>query len=211
MYKKVLKLKVYSMRYFHFHSNDPEFLELQYFDAPLKSKQCTETTKSGSRCKRKVVIGTPICFTHLKSKMFLEIANSTIPNAGKGLFARKPSAPNNAVVFEKGDFIANYDGQVISQEELLRRYNQNTAPYAVSLTKKSGLVEDAALSRGVGSLLSHKPRSANVRFSLGRNNRVKIVATRNIKNNQELFVNYGNDYRFDEDVRTSTNNSKWLA
>ena len=196
------------MRYFHFHTDDPD---LDWFDAPLKSKQCEKHTKSGARCKKKVIIGAPICWQHLKSQMFLEVNNSTINGAGKGLFARKPSAPDNEIIFKKGDFIANYSGQIITQEELLRRYGDYTAPYGMELSKKSRLIEDAALARGVGSLINHKPRGANVKFIRGRNNRVRLHATKNIKNNDELFTNYGREYRFNEPTRSSTNNSKYLV
>ena len=54
-------------------------------------------------------------------------------------------------------------------------------------------------------------RGANVRFSISANNKIKIIATKNIKNNAELFVNYGNDYNFNEPVSTSTNNRKWTV
>ena len=144
-----------------------------------------------------------------KKKLFLEIADSTIQNAGKGLFARKPSATANAIVFKPNEFIAYYDGQVINHQELLERYGQWTAPYGIKLHHNQ--YEDAALSRGVGSLINHSPRRANVRFSISANNKIKIIATKNIKNNAELFVNYGNEYNFNEPVSTSTNNRKWTA
>ena len=82
----------------------------------------------------------------------------------------------------------------------------------MELSQRSGLAEDASLERGVGSILNHKPkRQANVEFIRGRNNRVKLLATKPIRNHSELTASYGRNYRFNEDVRTSTNNSKYLA
>ena len=39
-------------------------------------------------------------------------------------------------------------------------------------------------------------------------NRAQLIATKNIRGGHEILVNYGDDYRFDEYVFTSTTNNK---
>ena len=143
------------------------------------------------------------------SQKFLQIRTSTIEGAGDGLYARKgPIDDRSIVVFKAGDVVCQYNGEVISQENLEERYgSRNTAPYAVLLN--SNRREDGALARGVGTLINHNVRKQNCRIAINRNNRAQIVATKNIRNGDELFVSYGRSYRFNEDVETSTNGRKY--
>ena len=132
-----------------------------------------------------------------------------IPNAGKGLFVFNPSVAPNDIVFRKGDKICNYNGELIDETELNRRYGDTTAPYAIELQKKQ--YSDAAIVRGLGSMLNHNTKAkTNVRFSIKRDNSdITIIASKNIRNNTELFVHYGKNYKMNEkDVVTYTGNNK---
>ena len=79
----------------------------------------------------------------------------------------------------------------------MERYGSYTAPYGIQISKRQN--EDGALHRGIGSLVNHPPHNgrSNARFSVSKQ-RIVLVATKNIRNNQEIFVNYGRDYRFNE-------------
>ena len=135
---------------------------------------------------------------------------STIPDAGDGLFARRGSVDDRTIVFKSGDVICQYNGEIISQQTLEERYGDNTAPYGVEL--RAGRKEDGALARGVGTLINHYPRKKNCRIAVNRANRAQIIAIKNIKNGDELFVSYGRSYRFNEDgVETSTNGRKYTV
>ena len=57
-------------------------------------------------------------------------------------------------------------------------------------------------------MINHSNARVNCRFSIGHNNRANIVATKTIKYNQELFLNYGSEYQLNEDTCSSTNRSK---
>ena len=107
-----------------------------------------------------------------------------------------------------GDTICPYNGQVINTHQLEQRYGEQTAPYAIRV--KDNKYEDAALQRGIGSLANHKPRAqSNTEFVVSRDH-INLRATKNIRNGQELFVSYGNDYHFNEPgVHTTTNRSKY--
>lgn len=198
------------VKYFHFHAPN-----IQY-DAVLSSMQCSHLKPDNTYCKRKVVIGLPLCFQHTASDYKLKIKPSSIPNAGLGLYAYDTTKEPGEVVFDynsrtrEGVRICPYYGQVIDEETLFSRYGEYTAPYAIFLD--NGLTEDNATKRGIGSLINHKPQAqCNCYFLLdATDNRVYIVSSKKIKNGQELFVNYGRNYRFNEPgVQSSTNQSKY--
>ncbi len=65
--------------------------------------------------------------------------------------------------------------------------------------------EDGAIHRGVGTLVNQWPTAnrTNARFGVSRN-RIVLFTTKNIRNGQEIFVRYGNEYRFDEKTQYST-------
>ena len=123
------------------------------------------------------------------------------------LFARNVHEVDG-VVFPNGDIVCPYNGKIIDRNELNRRYKEYTAPYG--LQNRIGIFEDTAFRRGIGSIINnHFPSKANCRISIGRNNRASIVATKNIKNGEELYINYGKDYKLVE--KGVTNNNKYKA
>ena len=93
------------------------------FQSNLICEQCNALTKNGARCKRTVCIGLPYCFSHLASLKHLKIKPSTIPNAGKGLFAIDNTKRPNAVIFNQNAVICEYNGEIIDKNELIHRYN----------------------------------------------------------------------------------------
>jgi len=192
------------VKYFHFHTPNGDD-----YDAPLETHRCRANAKAGNRCKNRVTIGLSTCWQHTLSQKFLQIKTSTIPNAGDGLFARRGKIDDRTiVVFKSGNVVCQYNGEIISQQTLEDRYGDNTAPYGVELR---GRKEDGALARGVGTLINHNPRKKNCRIATNRANRAQIIAIKNVKNGDELFVSYGRSYRFNEDVETSTNGRKYTV
>jgi hypothetical protein len=151
------------------------------------------------------VIGLPYCWTHLLSEKNLRIKASTLPDAGKGLFAQKKNAGTD-IIFRKDDSIIQYQGQEIDGNQLQMRYDDFTAPYGIQLNK--GKFEDGACKRGAGNLVNHASSSSgkvNAQFVIDtRRNRVVLKAIKNIRNDTEIFVNYGRDYGFNEGTRYTT-------
>lgn len=192
---------------FEFLVNQPGQVPALAFSCKLQCVRCDGTTAKGARCKRRVCIGTPYCPAHLKKEMNLNIADSLLAGAGKGLFAYDPDDPDgNEIVFRPKDVIVQYDGEIISEAELGERYGEHTAPYG--LQEKYGVMytEDGACRRGAGTLANHKPHSqANAKLSFGSGRRrFQLVATKNIRNGQEIYVSYGRAYKFDEPTLTRT-------
>ena len=189
--------------YFHFSDGDIKF------DGKLDSMQCEAVKDNGEQCNNNTVIGHDFCHVHRKHMLHLQIKDSTLTDAGKGLFAFGEA---NKVIFKKGSRICLYNGELIDTDKLLERYHDNTAPYTVQLHNKNGepQYEDAAMERGIGSLANHSRNKSkiNARLSINRGNKAQLIATKNIKSGQEIFVNYGPDYKFDDDISTCTNRWK---
>ena len=178
-------------KYFHFHI-DTEHMT-HHFDAQMSTERCTYMKKNGEQCKNNVIIGQPYCWIHERIGNNLKIARSLIEDAGLGLFAWNGTG-NRDVVFKKGEIICPYYGEIIDEEELIRRY---AAPYGIEI-KAHEIYEDAALQRGIGSLVNHWPRKKNVRFSVSRQKRVNVVALKKIRNGEELYASYGKEYKMNQ-------------
>ena len=175
-----------------------------HFRAKLYSEQCTAQKKNGQGCKNICCIGSPYCWTHLLYIKNLRIKPSNIPQAGKGLFAMDPLTNDTKKVFSKGERIVEYDGELMHHAELERRYGEYTAPYGVMISQNRDLYEDAALHRGVGSLCNHAAGGrANARLAVSHS-RIILIATKNIRNGDEILVNYGARYKFNEPTKYST-------
>ena len=176
------------------------------FQCKLKSHRCVETNAKGQRCKKRSVIGIPVCWIHLLNKKHLRIKETTsVPQTkGKGLFALDRKESDNSVIFKKGQTIFAYEGQYINEATLDERYGEFTAPYAV-MVKKDRYI-DSACERGVASLINHanNKRNVNAKFVVTRGaNRkasgIKVVPIKDIRNDKEIFLDYGRDYQFDEE------------
>lgn len=173
------------------------------FECQMVSSRCESATKHGTRCGRHACIGTRYCWTHLLRDKKLRVKKSDTAGAGKGLFAMDIDKTDNQRVFAVSDFIIEYDGDVLNQSEIDRRYGEHTAPYAIGLSRRSKKIEDAACRRGFGALINHS-HSPNCEFQLMRNNRVSVVAIKSIKNNTELLADYGTAYRLDDNASHRT-------
>ncbi len=105
------------------------------FACDLQCRQCSaHTSTTGARCGRRTCIGVEYCWQHLRSVAHLRIGPSTVPGAGKGLFAHAgvPHAGPNAVVFRNGEVILPYRGEALTRAQLHTRYGPHgTAPYAL--------------------------------------------------------------------------------
>jgi len=179
-----------SSYYFSFY--DPQFNRIFY--SRMMSGRCRAMTKRNTHCRKRCCIGIEYCFTHLPIEKSLQIRESTIPNAGLGLFAHRENGLPNQIVFRTNQTIIPYEGEVINRDELINRYGEFTAPYGLQTYQNEYV--DSALRRGVGSIANKNTGNNNCRFSIdNRNRRAVLKATRNIRQDEEIFVGYGNQYR----------------
>jgi len=177
---------------FQFNIND----NLQ-FEGDIICQRCIEINKKGNQCNKKTCIGTPYCWIHLLYNYKLKVKDSTIPNAGKGLFVIDKKAGDNDIIFRKNDKIITYGGELINRDELEDRYDEYTAPYGYQIDSNN--FRDGALKRGVGTLGNNNAGRNNAKIVANKRNKTaSIKATNNIRNGSEIFISYGRDYRFDE-------------
>ena len=128
------------------------------------------------------------CRYHLRELLQLDVAPSTIPEAGQGLF----SLSNRS----KGDRIVAYTGESLSVSALEKRYPKgDVGVYCLAIS--SSVFIDSALSRGVGASANASRNGAkpNAKFVLDvRGGSARLEATRCIRAGDEVFVSYGREY-----------------
>ena len=123
--------------------------------------------------------------------MTLVVKKSQLPNAGKGLYTTTP--------IKKGEQVIEYKGEIINWKEYEKRVAENKDGYLFFISNKRCI--DAFPTP------QHKARFANDAAGLSRvkglsNNcdyeivgdQCFIVARRNIKAGEEIFVNYTKEY-----------------
>lgn len=117
------------------------------------------------------------------------IKKSTIPNAGKGLFAK--------INIEKGTDILEYTGKITSWKEANHKDGKNLYIFYVNRNHVvDASVKGNNLARYVNDaegLSKIKGLSNNCVYEI-KNKKVILVATKKIKSGEELFVEYGKGY-----------------
>src|SRR6185312_13057208 len=142
----------------------------------------------GVPCPRGSFVHAPYCRFHLRSVLGLDVDESTIPEAGLGLFS--------LVARPKGFHLVDYLGEVVSNTVIEQRYPKKTLG-AYSLKLSASLFLDSALSRGVGACANApgkgmRPNVCFVAHAGSKSARLEVV--RPIKPGEEIFVSYGRDY-----------------
>ena len=111
------------------------------FSGPLNFFPCP-VVANGVSCPRGSFVHAPYCRFHLRAVLGLDVDESTIADAGLGLFS--------LVARPKGFHLVDYLGEIVSKSQIEKRYPKNTLG-AYSLKLSSSLFIDSALSRGVGA------------------------------------------------------------
>lgn len=188
------------------------------FVGSLEQFQCGHVNPVNNReCKRKGYMGFDRCWQHMRSDYHVRIKKSTIPNAGKGLFA---DCPEGETCFQAGapsrtrgqpptvgERILWYDGERINKQELDARYGENgTAPYGIQIAN-SNVYEDGALKRSIAAFANSPPPGVQPNAKLyyarrGNNLAASLGSIKRIKNGDEIFANYGTQYQMDSPYYT---------
>ena len=126
----------------------------------------------------------------------LEIRASRIPHAGNGVFTK--------VAIPKGAYLGAYTGEFITDEEYQRRANANRWQYMMGLLDcakphTGGLTIIDGIDGNVFTRMNYAPSEfQNVKFEkICEAPFVRIVALRDIAVGEELWVDYGPNYRYD--------------
>jgi len=181
------------------------------YRATLLEMQCA------ARCRRRVALGLPFCWQHRRLLMGVRLGPT--PDLGPrslGLFAcrHRTRDPPGKAVFEKGDPIAGYlPCETLTRNELYERHAYRSpddgevmfsTPYALS-TNDPARFHDATRSRSLGSMVNDargrchpttgKPLRNNAALrSWGSGGAPFVVATRRIRDGDEVLCGYGAGY-----------------
>lgn len=166
--------------------------------------RCTATKVSGGRCSLTTCKTGPYCWIHTRSKMWLQVKKSQVPNAGSGLFANKPGARQNEIVWKKNAKICPYQGPLITRNQLERKYgdtDDTVAEYALHIGD-GWYIDPYKTNAGVARYANDchgTDLRCNAKFDTGshkivdpkkRQAKTFVVATRDIRNGEEILSNY---------------------
>lgn len=118
------------------------------------------------------------------------VRKSNIPGAGNGVFAKKD--------IMKGEDLGYYTGEIISEEEFHKRYDdEGYGEYVLYLSdpNKKGkflYVDSKYYSNWVSRI--NASRKTGKRANVYWDTEGHVFACRNIKEGEELLVNYGSEY-----------------
>jgi SET domain-containing protein len=126
----------------------------------------------------------------------LAIRTSRIPHAGNGVYTK--------VAIPKGAYLGAYTGEFITEEEYWRRLNANRWQYMMGLLDcakphTGGITIIDGIDGNVFTRMNYAPAEfRNVKFEkICDAPFVKIMALRDIAAGEELWVDYGPNYRYD--------------
>ena len=153
---------------------------------PEKCPICIAKTAKGEQCKRTTCRYTPYCFSHKAYR----IDTSTIPGAGRGGFAARP--------LKRGDTIANFKTATLKQSPAEFKASYPDKKNKPTHSARVGQFYYTALGTGKRT---HSAVGLINRASAGARNNARIlgsgrvVATRLIPRDQEIFLAYGSSFR----------------
>lgn len=121
---------------------------------------------------------------------YLYIATSQLPNAGNGLFT--------AIDIYKDEIITLFKGEILSNKESEMRVKLNEDRYFINML--DGTIMDSmhtdcfAKYANDSEGISTTSFKNNSKIALDDNDNVCIIATKNIKSEEEIFCSYGKKY-----------------
>lgn len=170
-------------------------------DTSVPCKHTVRTGRGVRSCKNRTKLYPKYCWIHNVHTVGLKIAKSTIPNAGKGLFATK-NLPENF------DIRYGRNKDKLTQAQITRRYNGNNQPYGLcGNARNDNRCWDATPFRsGLGRWVNDihgTGKEPNADFFIPPRRRVHgrltdtkpVVRTdRPIRKGEEILVDYGEGY-----------------
>lgn len=123
--------------------------------------------------------------------MALIIKKSQLPGAGKGLFTTK--------LIKKGQKIIEYRGEIIDWKEYCKRVKEDKDGYLVYISRKKCIDAyntpqyKARYANDAEGLIKDKRFKNNAEYQI-IDDKVYLVAKRDIQPGEEIFVSYSKDY-----------------
>ncbi|MEI6506937.1 MAG: SET domain-containing protein-lysine N-methyltransferase [Bacteroidota bacterium] len=121
---------------------------------------------------------------------YLYISLSQIPDSGNGLLT--------AITIYKDEIIATFKGEILTQSQTNSRANNFNNKYFIAML--DGSIMDSMHTHCFAKYANDANGSAhsgfknNAKIMLDENENVCLIATRKIKNGEEIFCSYGKKY-----------------
>ncbi|HLO73185.1 MAG TPA: SET domain-containing protein-lysine N-methyltransferase [Flavobacterium sp.] len=116
--------------------------------------------------------------------------NSQLLNAGKGLYT--------AINIYKDEIIAVFKGEILSEDEIVYRIENENDKYFISMVDGSIMdsmfVDCFAKYANDAEAFSKSSFKNNAKIALDEEDNVCLIAIRNIKSGSEIFCSYGKKY-----------------
>ena len=157
--------------------------------------RCVAKSKSGQQCTRSTCKYGPKCWQHTQLQDGLEVKKSAIPQAGMGLYAKKP--------IPKDHTVAPYTGEQLTKQQVDSRYPGNTlGAYTVKVNRStyvdarktnSGVARYANACRAPDQRAGHCD-GKNAKLARAGPKSAELQATRPIPKGHEVYAGYGREY-----------------
>lgn len=155
------------------------------------SVQCKHKVQNSDRlCKRKTKLYPKYCWTHANKEFGVKIATSSIPNAGKGIFATKDLPKNHMIQYARQkDFMTH--------AQMDARYPGDTlAPYGMCDVHSDKCWDGLPYRSGLGRW-ANDPRGTKKKDNLTfvvQDHKAYVKTTKKVKKGDELLIKYGRQY-----------------
>ena len=155
----------------------------------MGSQRCTADTKAGKQCGMRTLHGR-YCWVHRAQLDGTRIKTSSVPGAGKGLWAATRD-------FRIGEVIAQYTGDLVPTAEGGQADGFRGSHYVLELSEAVSI--DAARTNTADGRMVNDARGSgqrpNCRFSVDqRTKRATLRAVRRITKGTEILVSYGRSF-----------------
>ena len=155
-------------------------------------QRCIARKADGRRCSRTTCLYSELCWQHAGRDLGLKIAPSTIPGAGRGLFATRDLPRNYAIRYGRPI-------DRLTRAEIHARYpNNQVATYGLCSANRcvDGRSTQSGLARWVNAPRGTNRRSNSALTMLNTNNpwAARATLTRAVRQGEEILTNYGAAY-----------------
>lgn len=121
---------------------------------------------------------------------YLYVQTSQLPNAGKGLFT--------AITIYKEEIISYFEGEILTDSEIEKRKAAHQDQYFINRIE-GGILDSmhtecfAKYANDAKGLVASNFQN-NAKITLDEKKRICIIATKKIKQGEEIFCSYGSKY-----------------
>ena len=149
--------------------------------------RCSFIKDNEEQCKLRSCVSGSLCWIHTRRQYHLRVKPSTIPNAGRGLFAATAD-------FRKGQQIVPYSGDVLTRAQYEQRYPNDDGEYVFKVNNNR-YIDARSTQSAVGRYANRCTGTGlpcNARITGAQHPNLK--ATRLIHDGDEILVPYGGSF-----------------